>query len=181
MNYLTATYRSSGELYCVELRNGEDVTLVYLHYLDAEDAKAEILDFAEQSAAMISDELLCCRDKVFRLFIEHFYDGESFDDAAKIATEEDRKTLLASAGDRAEDPKFLQMLINNSGNYPYDNRIPCDSHTIGIMLQCAPCALYEFVVNEMTKRIRERAVPYLIKQMIFSLLHPSTIEKIQWK
>ena len=170
MNYLTATYRSSGELYCVELRNGENVLLVYLHYLDAEDAKAEVLDFAEQSAAMISDELLSCREKVFRLFTEHFYDGESFDFAAKIATDEDRKALIASAGDRAKDPKFLQMLINNSGDYPYNNRIPCDSHTIGIMLQCAPCALYEFVVSEMTKRIRERVVPLLDKTDDFQFI-----------
>ena len=170
LNYLTATYRSSGELYCVELRNGDDVLLVYLHFLDAEDAKAEVLDFAEQSASMIADELLCCREKVFRLFIENFYDGESFDYAAKIATESDRKTLIASAGDRADDPKFLRMLVNNSGNYPYDNRIPCDSHTIGIMLQCAPCPLYEFVVNEMTKRIRERVVPLLDKTDDFQFI-----------
>ena len=31
LDYLTATYRETGELYCVELRNDGDVTLVYLH------------------------------------------------------------------------------------------------------------------------------------------------------
>ena len=163
LNYLTITYRNNGELYCVELRDGEEVLLVYLHYLNVEDAKAEVLDFAEQSASLIAEELLRCHESVFRLFIEYFYDGESFDYAAKIATETDWKTLLTSVNKRADDPKFIQMLMNNSGNYPRENCIQCDRHTIKIMLQCAPCDLHDMVVNEMTERIRERVVPLLNK------------------
>ncbi|MCR4646956.1 MAG: hypothetical protein K5695_16380 [Oscillospiraceae bacterium] len=171
---LTATYRDTGELYCVELRKGEDVTLVYLHYLDENDARAEVLDFAEQSAAQIADALLQCHEKVFRLFIEYFYDGESFDYAAKIATEADRQTLLANVSERAKkrmnDPKFVQMLLNNSGDYPYENRVPCDTYTIGIMLQCAPCDLFGFVIQEMTERIKAQVVPQLNKSDDFRLI-----------
>ena len=168
--HLTATYRESGELYCVEMRDGEDVLLVYLHYLDENDAKAEVLDFAEQSAALITKELLERREKLFRLFIEWFYDGESFDYAVKPATEADKQALIESAGKRAEDPEFLRMLLNNSGDYPYENRIACDDHTIGIMLQCAPCPLFETVVSEMTERIRERALPLLDKTDDFQFI-----------
>ena len=174
LSHLTATYRDSGELYCVELRDGEDVLLVYLHCLDANDAKAEILDFAEQSAEQIAEVLLKSHEKVFRLFIEHFYDGESFDFAAKIATEADWQTVLDNAveraGDRANDPRFAQMLMNHSGNYPHKNRVPCDTHTIRIMLQCAPCDLYEFVVRKMTERIKARVIPQLNKTDDFQFI-----------
>ena len=172
--YLTATYRETGELYCVELRRDEDVTLVYLHYRDENDARAEVLDFAEQSAAQIAEELLQCHDKVFRLFIELFYDGESFDYAAKIVTDADRQALLANPGERAakrmSNPRFVQMLLNNSGNYPHEKRVPCDTHTIGIMLQCAPCDLLNFVIQEMTERIKANVVPKLDKTDDFQFI-----------
>ena len=174
LDHLTATYRETGELYCVELRNDEDVTLVYLHYLDENDARAEVLDFADQSAAQIAEEHLRCRDKVFRLFIEHFYDGESFDYAAKIVTDADRQALLANPGERAEkrmsNPKFVQMLLNDSGNYPHEKRVPCDTHTIGIMLQCAPFDLFGFVIQEMTERIKAQVVPKLDKTDDFQFI-----------
>jgi hypothetical protein len=174
LDHLTTTYRETGELYCVELRGDEDVALVYLHYLDENDAKAEVLDFAEQSAAQISEELLQCHDKVFRLFIEHFYDGESFDYAAKIVTDADRQALLANPGERAakrmSNPRFVQMLLNNSGNYPHEKRVPCDTHTIGIMLQCAPCDLLDYVIQEMTERIKAQVVPKLDKTDDFQFI-----------
>ena len=174
LEHLTATYRETGELYCVELRSDENVTLVYLHYLDENDAKYEVLDFAVQSAAQIAEELLQCLDKVFRLFIEHFYDGESFDYAAKIVTDADRQALLATPGERAakrmSDPRFVQMLLNNSGNYPHEKRVPCDTYTIGIMLQCAPCDLLDFVIQEMTERIKAQVVPKLNKTDDFQLI-----------
>ena len=92
---------------------------------------------------------------------------ESFDYAAKIVTDADRQALLANPGERAakrmSNPRFVQMLLNNSGNYPHEKRVPCDTHTIGIMLQCAPCDLLDYVIQEMTERIKAQVVPKLDK------------------
>ena len=57
-----------------------------------------------------------------------------------------------------------------SGNYPHEKRVPCDTHTIGIMLQCAPCDLLDYVIQEMTERIKAQVVPKLDKTDDFQFI-----------
>ncbi len=170
LEHLTANYRENGGLYCVEIRDGDDVSLVYIHYLDEEDARNEIGEFIFLSSLQITKQLSERKDKMFRLFIEYFYNGENFDLAAVTASEKDKEALLASAGKRTEKPAFVNMLLNNSGNYPRENRIECDSHTISIMLRCSPCDLHEMVVNETAAFLKKRLVPKLDKTDDFKFI-----------
>lgn len=167
---LCATYSEDGMLKYVEVTQGEDVRLVYIGYRDDEDARAEILDFAEQSAENISSELLRFNKKAARLFIEYFYDGEGVDFAVKLADEADVQAVLDSLGARANQPDFAAYAVNNSGNYPNENRIECDRETLRIMLQCAPCALWDTAVTALTAGIKARVIDKLDKTDDFQFI-----------
>lgn len=154
--YLYATYNSEGTLKYAEMIDGDDVRLVYIGYTDDDDARAEVTDFAEQSADIISEELLKRREKAARLFIEYYRDTESFDFAAKTAAESEVRELLESLPKEKRNPRFDAMVINNSGNFPNENRISCDRDTISVMLRCAPHKIYTELMDTAIKIMSEK-------------------------
>lgn len=170
---LSATYHDDGMLKYVELTQGDHVRLVYIGYRDDEDAKAEILDFAEQSAEIISDELLSSSKKAARVFIEYYRD-ENIDFAAKIADEAEVQAVIDSLGERADQPDFAAYAVNNSGNYSNENRIECDRHTLNIMLLCAPRGigneLMDLAIDTMIAGIKARVTDQLDKTDDFQFI-----------
>ena len=48
------------------------------------------------------------------------------------------------------------MVINNSGNFPNENRISCDRDTISVMLRCAPHKIYTELMDTAIKIMSEK-------------------------
>lgn len=173
-NTLFATYDDCRVLKYLEFIKDDEKRLVYINFTDNEVAKEKIIDFAEQSADIISNELIKCKDKVARLFIEYFCDGESVDFAAKIGTAADKQAAIDSLSERAKQRGLEKSVIDNSGNYPHKNRVECDNHTFGIMLLCAmPCQyseLFDLAVDIMTKLIKNSVIDTLDKSDDFKFI-----------
>lgn len=173
-NYLYATYNDNGQLKYVELIQDDDVRLLFISYIDDADARAEVLDYAEQSAYIISCELLKCKEKVSRLFIEYYRDCEAMDFAAKIGTVAEKQVLIDSLGEKANRRDFVEMVTNNSGNYPHEKRIECDRYTLEIMMLCAnpdiQIELLDMAIDVMTNIIRDNVVDKLNKSDDFKFI-----------
>ena len=173
-NTLFATYDDCGYLKYLELINYDEIRLVYINFTDNKNAKEEIIDFAEQSADIISNELIKCKDKVARLFIEYFCDGQSVDFAAKIGTVADKQAVIDSLSERDKQRGLEKSVIDNCGDYPHKNRVECDNHTFGIMLLCAmPCQyldLFDLAVEIMTKRIKDSVINAIDKSDDFKFI-----------
>lgn len=169
---LFATYDDNGQLKYIEIVSNDEVRLIYIHFLDNECAKEEILDFAAQSASIISNELIACKEKVARLFIEYFYDGEAVDFAAKIGTVADKQAIIdrLSGGDGQHDLE----IVDNCGDYPFKNRIECDTNTFSVMLLCAApefrSELFGLAVDIMEKYIKDKVVDVLDKSSDFKFI-----------
>ena len=166
-NDLYATYNDEGMLKYVEIISGDDTRLIFINYLSNEDARAEIMDFAEQSADIISGELLKYKGKAARLFIEYYRAVEGFDFAAKIGSDMEKQMLIDSLPPHKRTPEYERMIADNCGDYPHENRIECDSYTLGVMLDCCPneiCGeLLDMAITYMTNAIRDRVTDKLDK------------------
>lgn len=173
-NYLYATYNDSGQLKYVELIQDDNVRLLFISYIDDADARAEVLDYAKQSADIISGELLKCKEKVSRLFIEYYAEVGAIDFAAKIGTVAEKQSLIDRLGTKANQRDFVRMVTDNSGNYPHKNRIECDRNTLDIMMLCANPAIQEELFNTaidvMTDMIRDNVVDKLDKSDDFKFI-----------
>lgn len=171
---LYATYNDNGQLKYVELIQGDDIRLLFINYIDDADEKAEVLDYAEQSAYIISNELVKCKEKVSRLFIEYYRGVEGFDFAAKIGTVADKQTVINSLGERAEQHDFVEMAVNNSGSYPHENRIECDRDTLSVMMLCAnpdiQVELFDMAIDVMTNIIKNNVIDKLDKADDFKFI-----------
>lgn len=171
---LFATYDNNGQLKYVELIKDDIKRLIFINYIDNEDAKAEVLDFAEQSADIISNELIKCKDKAARLFIEYYKEVEGFDFAAKIGTVADKQAALDSLSEKARQRGLEKMVVDNSGDYPRKNRIECDRYTLEIMLLCAAreirSELLDLAINVMTERIKNNVIDVIDKSDDFKFI-----------
>ena len=167
---LYATYNAEGMLKYAEIIDGDEVRLIYIGYTDEADERAELLDFAEQSAEQLSEKVLSCKEKIARLFIEFYFDGDSYDYAVKVGTEADKQALLDRLSDKEMKEGLLEHIIDNSGDYPYDRRIPCDTDTASILLRCAESDLFRFVTDKMTELIKARVIDKLNKTDDFKFI-----------
>lgn len=171
---LYATYNDNGQLKYVELIQDDNIRLLFINYIDDADEKAEVLDYAEQSADIISNELLKCKEKVSRLFIEYYRAVGAIDFAAKIGTVADKHTIIDSLGDRAKQCSFVESVIDNSGDYPHENRIECDRNTLDIMMLCAnpdiQIELLDMAIDVMTNIIKNNVVDKLDKADDFKFI-----------
>lgn len=171
-NDIYVTYSNTGQLKYVELIHNDEVRLLFINYLDDNDAKSEILDFAEQSADIISNELLKCKDMVARLFVEYYRAAEGFDFAAKIGTVKDKQTVIDSLSEKAKQRGLGKMVVDNSGDYPNTNRIECDRDTIEIMLLCSSSkiSLMDMAINVMIDNIKNKVIDSLNKSDDFKFI-----------
>ena len=162
-----ATYDNVGVIKHIELKREKRTELVYINFKDNEHAKENIWQYSCFWADRISEKILERKEKISRLFIEHFYDGQAVDFAAKTGTPEDMQNIFAQYGDGSD-------AIDNSGDYPFENRIEADNDTLRIMLSCTDngfdCELYGFSVYVMTERIKENILEKLDKTDDFKFL-----------
>lgn len=164
---VTATYDSNGVIKHIELQRNNRKELMYINFPDRETAKENIWQYSCYWGDRISEKILERKEKISRLFIEHFYDGQAVDFAAKIGTPKDMQDIFARYGDGSDT-------IDNSGDYPYENRIESDNDTLGIMLLCIDSKfageLYGFAVYVMTERIKNSVLDKIDKTDDFKFI-----------
>lgn len=162
-----AAYDSDGVIKYIELKREKRTELVYINFKDNEHAKENIWQYSCFWGDKLSERILEHKEKISRLFIEHFYDGQAVDFAAKTGTPEDMKNIFARYGDGSD-------AVDNSGDYPFENRIEADNNTLGVMLSCTEynfCVeLYYFAVYVMTERIKNNVLDKLNKTDDFKFL-----------
>jgi len=164
---VSAAYDKNGQLEYIEITCGDMVKLVYIRFADDEAAKGMVWDFANYHADKIADAIISRKQKLARLFIEYFYDGEAVDFSAKPATSADVQAVIDSYDGSLD-------AIDNCGDYPLDNRISCDNDTLKIMLSCTSpefsTDLFGFAVYVMTNRIRDRVLDVIDKTEDFKFI-----------
>lgn len=171
---LSAVYDDNGQLENIKFCHNGKTKLVYIHFNDDEDAKEKIWNFSKFNADKISDEIIKCKEKTARLFIEYFYDGVAVDFAAKVGTVADKQAVIDSLSEKAKQRGLDKTVIDNCGDYPHKNRIVCDTDTFGIMLLCANpdinSELFGFAVSVMTNHIKERVLDIIDKSDDFKFI-----------
>jgi len=151
----TATYDNDGVIKHIELRRDNSTELVYINFKDNEHAKENIWQFSCFWGDWISKKILERKEKIARIFIGHFYDGEAADIYVDAYTPEDvQKVLDKYNNDNNSADKW--------GNYPHTEEILPDNDTLRIMLLCTDenfaSDLYGFAVYIITDRIKENVI-----------------------
>ncbi|MBR1443182.1 MAG: hypothetical protein IJ583_06575 [Firmicutes bacterium] len=163
---LTAAYNDSGQLEYIKMRMDNEEKLLYINLTDIDDAKNKILDFCNDNANILSEKILRGKEKYARLFIECYYDGDAVNIAAKTGTEKEMKEIIEEYGDESS--------ADNSGDYPFKNRIECDNETLRIILLCAPpdarYELYKFAVATISGYIKEHILDMIDKTDDFDFI-----------
>ncbi len=182
---LSAVYGDNGELERVELDEGDKTRLIYIRYADNELAKSGVLNFVEEQADKIADEVIGRGQKLARLFVGHFYDGEAVELAVKPATAEEMQAVIdeydgddevdeydedAEADEYDEDIDVADY----SGDYPAQNLIMADCETLGVMLMCTDgdfqSELFELAAAAFEERIKSRVLNKIDKTEDFKFI-----------
>lgn len=148
-NGLTAIYDDKGMLDKVEFTDGEGTRLFYIRFKNISKSERGVLKFVKEQADRISKEIIGRKQKLARLFIEKFYDGEAVDIAVKTATAEEMQAVINKYDGE-------QRTADNSGNYPVNNRIELDREALGVMLMCTNSYLRNMLFNKAAEAFAER-------------------------
>lgn len=166
-NALTAVYSDSGELERVELTENDRTRLIYIRYADNELAKAGVLKFIEEQADKVAGEIIARGQKLARLFVGRFYDGEAVEISVKTATAEEVQAVIDEYDGDTE-------AADNSGDYPAENMIMPDCETLGVMLMCTDCdfqsELFDLAAAAFEERIKERVLDKISKTEDFKFI-----------
>lgn len=166
METLKVTYAPDGVLQNITARINDRELFLYIHYTDAEHAKQGLKNFAIQNADAIIAQIDAFPDVAARLFIEYFCDGESYDFHAKIGTD----TQKAELEKKYPDDEYI---ADSPGDYPMDYLYYGDNDAFHILVTCARDGLFsyfQYTVDLMSERIREKAVPLLQKTADFAFI-----------
>jgi hypothetical protein len=166
---LRAVYDKDGTLQNVTATLDGHETLLYIHYEDEEHARQEIQKFAIQNAdaiiAQITEQLSQSTEAVARLFIEYYSDGDCMDYHAVIGTAAQMEALSQKYHGNSD-------VLDNAGDYPSEN-IEGDNERLITMARCAedyPTNTFLYMVDLMSKRIEEHALPVLNKTADFKYI-----------
>ncbi len=179
---LFAVYGDSGELERVELAEGDKTRLIYIRFADNELAKSGVLNFVEEQADKIADEVIGRGQKLARLFVGRFYDGEAVELAVKPATAEEMQAVIdedAEVDEYDEDAEADEFdedieAADYSGDYPAQNLIMADCETLGVMLMCTggdfQSELFELAAAAFEERIKSRVLNKIDKTEDFKFI-----------
>ncbi|MCM1316104.1 MAG: hypothetical protein NC205_05495 [Prevotella sp.] len=175
-----ATYDSDGVIKHIELHRENRIELVYINFRDNEHAKENIWQYSCFWGDWISEKILERKEKISRLFIDYFYDGQSVNFLVNTYTPEDvRKVIddynkyIESKGEKYKKCPDCHV-EDSSGNYYRDRDIVPDIETLRIMLLCTSPdfagELYGFAVYVMTNRIKSNVLDKIDKTEDFKFI-----------
>ncbi|MDE5834301.1 MAG: hypothetical protein K2H26_02135 [Ruminococcus sp.] len=176
---VTVTYDGDGIIKYMELQRNNSTELMYINFHDNEHAKETVYKYSGYLGDWISEKILERKEKIARLFIIHFYDGDAVDFIVNTYTPEDVQKVIDDYNRYIETKGEKYKLRNyhaedNCGNYYHDNEIIPDIENLRIMLLCADenfCGeLYEFAVSSITERIKNNVLDKIDKAENFKLI-----------
>ncbi len=176
---LSAVYDDNGELERVELDEGDKTRLIYIRFADNELAKAGVLNFVEEQADKIADEVIGRGQKLARLFVGRFYDGEAVELAVKPATAEEVQAVIDEYDEEVDEydedaDEYDEDAADYSGDYPAQNLIMADCETLGVMLMCTggdfQSELFELAAEAFEERIKSRVLNKIDKTEDFKFI-----------
>ena len=163
-NHLLVTYDDNGKWEQIKIIQNDIEKLVFICLTDSEKIKNTILGFSCRNADIISNKILSYNEKIARLFMEYFYDGETADIAVKIGTVNNMQKILSSYSDEPYS-------IDNSEDYPLSSRIECENNTLCVILMCMPqnfrYDMFKLAVFTITNLIKERVLNLIDKSENF--------------
>ncbi|MDE6426463.1 MAG: hypothetical protein K2K89_10080 [Ruminococcus sp.] len=175
-----ATYDSDGVIKHIELHRENRIELVYINFKDNEHAKENIWQYSCFWGDWISEKILERKEKISRLFIDYFYDGQSVNFLVNTYTPEDVQKVIDDYNKYMESKgeKYKKRLDyhveDRSGNYYRDRDIIPDIETLRIMLLCTDNGfageLYGFAVYVMTDRIKNNVLDKIDKTEDFKFI-----------
>lgn len=125
-----AVYDNNGELERLELVDKDKMRLVYIRYINMKASHDNVYGFVKKQAKKLAKAIIKRNERLARLFIESFYDGDAVDIAVKTATPEEMQTVIDENDGDVDS-------ANYSGNYPVESRIQIDLDTFRVMLLCS--------------------------------------------
>lgn len=126
---LKAVYDGNGGLERLELVDKDKTRLIYIRYDNMKASHDSVYGFIKKQAKKLAQAIMKRDEKLARIFIESFYDGDAVDIAVKTATPEEMQAVTDENGGDVESADY-------SGEYPVENRIELDNETLRIMLLC---------------------------------------------
>ncbi len=148
-NALTAVYDENGALDKVTLAEGERVRLIYIWFKHIMKSEHGVLKFVKEQADKIAKEIIKRKQKLARLFVGKFYDGEAVEIAVKCATAEEMQAVI-------DEYDGDVTTADNSGNYSVEKMITIDCETLGVMLMCTMGEFRSMLFNKAAKTFEER-------------------------
>lgn len=127
---LTIIYDGNGELERIELADKDRTRLVYIRYVNMKASHDSVYDFIKKQSKKIAKAIMKREEKLARVFIESFYDGDAVDIAVKTATPAEMQAVIDENDGDTECADY-------SGDYPVESRIEIDRETLRVMLLCS--------------------------------------------
>lgn len=148
-NGLTTVYDDTGTLDKVKFSDGERTRLIYIWFKNINKSKSVVLKYVKEQADKMSEAIIGRKQKLARLFIDKFYDGEAVDIAVKTATAEEMQAVINKYDGELRT-------ADNSGNYPIENRITLDREALGVMLMCTSGIFRSMLFGKAAETFEER-------------------------
>lgn len=164
-NTLQGVYDANENLKMLTINKDGKEAILYIHYEDASDTKQIVEAFAKENAKAILGKLALCKEKVSRLFVEYFNDGEYMDFHAKIGTESEKNAL------QEKYPQYKDI-GDSCGDYRSEN-LAGDNGKLAILISCADNDeddYFQLAVDIMTQMIEEEGAALLDKAEDFKFL-----------
>lgn len=127
---LKAVYDGNGELERLELVDKDQTRLIYIRYVNMKASHDSVYGFIKKQQKKLTKAIIKRNEKLARIFIETFYDGDAVDIAVKTVTPEEMQAVIDENGGDVESADY-------SGNYPVESRIQIDLDTFRVMLLCS--------------------------------------------
>lgn len=151
LNSLRACYDELGQLKKIETTQEEKPVLLYYYLEDAKEAKRVFEEFAKESARNMADVVISYKEKIARVFLEYFDDGECVDVHAKVGYDSERLELMEDYPDEPD-------IADSCGDYSSDN-IDMDCIKLRCLLNCAgegDTDLFRYFVELVAAELEER-------------------------
>ena len=164
-NTLQGVYDANGNLKMLTIQKDAKEAILYIHYDDAADTTQIVETFTKENARVILEKIALCKEKVSRLFVEYFNDGEYMDFHAKIGTESEKMAL------QKKYPQYKDI-GDSCGDYRAEI-LAGDNEKLAILISCADNDeddYFQLAVDIMTQMIEEEGAALVDKAADFKFM-----------
>lgn len=165
---LTVTYGNDGVIKYIKLYRLNRTELAYINFPDKETATQIIRKFSEYGGDQISREIIERNEKIARIFIGYFYDGDAVGYCVNVYTPEDVQEVLDKYNNYDE--------TYWCSSYSHDKEIMIYDYNdaLRIMLLCSDedyvTELFELSLYTIIERIKENVLEKIDKTDDFKLI-----------